>query len=142
MLFFFPASRRAEFPSRNLYGRVSRIDYLSESRRRRVSVEFDSIDADVVSRSERELKTYFVGTQRKPFALLRIITTEKRFVETAGMMPALGNWFYLKVEPRSPHGLPTWHCQLEAQGYLDHSRGKTSELYSSEEGRLVREKSW
>ncbi len=60
----------------------------------------------------------------EPFALLRIVTTWRRFFDFAAAVPAPGDWFRLEIAPTG-EGLPTWHSQLGSGGYTSHSRGVT-----------------
>jgi hypothetical protein len=107
-----------------LYARVSRVDALSTSPRRRASFEFDCIDADYVDGVGDQLLEGFRGDETKPFALLRVVTTPARFRAFAGALPEPGNWFYLQIEPKGI-GSPTWHAQLTADGYSTLARGIT-----------------
>jgi hypothetical protein len=111
-----------EFPRRGLYARVSRVDSLSASPHRRSSFEFDCIDADYVDDVGPQLLDGFRIEQTKPFALIRVVTTASRFGDLAGVIPTSGDWFHLEIEPGGA-GLPTWHAQLEADGYSRHARG-------------------
>ncbi len=110
------------FPGRGLYARVSRVDSLSTSLHHRASFEFDCIDADYVDDVGPQLLDGFRIEQTKPFALLRVVTTPSRFGDFAGAIPTSGDWFHLEIEPEGT-GLPTWHAQLEADGYSTHARG-------------------
>jgi hypothetical protein len=112
-----------EFPRRELYARVSRVDTLSNSPYRRASFEFDCVDADHVDDAGMALTTDV--DEIRPFALLRVVTTPARFKAFAGDLPVPGDWYHLAVEP-SGLGLPTWHSQLSANGYSNHARGLTT----------------
>ena len=105
-----------------MYARVSRVDSLSTSLHRRASFEFDCIDADYVDGIGAQLLDGFHAEQTKPFALLRVVTTPARFADFAGATPAPGDWFHIEIEP-GVSGPPTWHSQLEANGYSTHARG-------------------
>jgi hypothetical protein len=120
LLFFF-FDIPPVFPGRGLYARVSRVDSLSTSPHRRASFEFDCIDADYVDDVGPQLLDGFRAEQTKPFALLRVVTTPARFGDFAGTIPTPGDWFHLEIEPGGA-GLPTWHAQLEADGYSTHAR--------------------
>jgi hypothetical protein len=74
-MFFFFSETPPVFPRRGLYARVSRVDSLSTSLRRRASFEFDCIDADYVDGAGAQLLEGFGDEQTKPFALLRVVTT-------------------------------------------------------------------
>lgn len=95
---------------------------MSTSLHRRASFEFDCIDADYVDSVGPQLLDGFRAEQTKPFALLRVVTTPARFCDFAGVTPAPGDWFHIEIEPGAS-GPPTWHSQLEANGYSTHSRG-------------------
>lgn len=105
-----------------MYARVTRVDSLSTSLHRRASFEFDCIDADYVDGVGPQLLDGFRAEQTKPFALLRVVTTPARFRDFAGATPAPGDWFQIEIEP-GVSGPPTWHAQLEANGYSTHARG-------------------
>lgn len=123
---FIPPEKVADFPRRRLYARLSRIDYLSSSPYKRASFEFDGIDADATDAAGEKVFKYFAAEETEPFALLRIVTTRRRFVGILGDDPIVGDWYALEIEPAgSKGGLMTWHAQLAASGYSTHSRGLT-----------------
>jgi len=95
---------------------------LSTRPHRRVSFEFDCIDADYVDASGPQLLSGFRAGKSKPFALLRVVTTPGRFDGFAGATPEPGDWFHLEIKPNGS-GLPAWHAQLEGNGYSTHARG-------------------
>lgn len=64
----------------------------------------------------------------KPFAVIRIVTTPRRLIEASGGTGLPGNWFRLDIAPKSytRYSLPTWHAQLQPNGFPVHSRGVTT----------------
>ncbi|WP_165447898.1 ComEC/Rec2 family competence protein [Rhizobium ruizarguesonis] len=126
MLIKIPRSRpgEADFP-RALYVRLTRLDYLSDSEYRRVSIEFDGIDAEKVDGTKDVEEGLFAESSHQPFALIRIITTERRFEEVLGAPPAVGTWFRLRIEPQGS-GLMTWQAQMGPDGYYAQSRMSTT----------------
>lgn len=113
------------FPTRRLYGRISRVDELSETAHRRLSIEFDGIDADDTDKKGVQILKVFSEVETLPFALLRMVTTSRKFEEIAGAPPVVGDWFLLDISGEGIEGIPTWHSQLVAAGYLDFSKGLT-----------------
>ena len=125
MFFSYPSGSKPEFPSRRLYSRVTRVEALSTKLHRRISIEFDAIDADIVDDAGHDLRDLFKGKSTKPFALLRTVTTPSRFNAFSGSIPEMGDWYYLEIGQGVGSGLPTWHAQLGENGYVTHSRGNT-----------------
>lgn len=116
---------------------MSRVDPLSFGQAARASFEFDCIDADVADEIEGKLDQAF-SADTKPFAVIRIVTTPRRFKELAGAAGVPGAWFAIEIAPESlASSLPTWHAQLQPNGFPAHSRGVThsiSYLASDEPG--------
>ncbi|MER8477531.1 metallo-hydrolase/oxidoreductase [Mesorhizobium sp. M1163] len=95
----------------------------------RASFEFDCVDADFADSVEGAIDNAFDEAVTKPFAIIRIVTTPRRFEEVAGGAGILGAWFALEVMPKSSaESLPTWHSQLQPNGYPAHARGVTSNI--------------
>jgi len=95
----------------------------------RGSFEFDCIDADYADGVEGAIEGAFNEDTAKPFAVVRIVTTPRRFEEVAGGLGGPGNWFALEIGPNgSSISLPTWHAQLQPNGFPAHSRGVTRNI--------------
>lgn len=95
----------------------------------RGSFEFDCIDADYADGVEGAIESAFNESITKPFAIVRIVTTRRRFEEVAGGVGVPGNWFELEIGPEpSAISLPTWHAQLQPNGFPAHSRGVTRNM--------------
>ncbi|MBY5608720.1 metallo-hydrolase/oxidoreductase [Rhizobium leguminosarum] len=126
MFIKIPRSRpgEADFP-RVLYARLSRFDYLSNREYKRASIEFDGIDAEKVDGITNVEERLFTESSHQPFALIRIITTRRRFEGVLGAPPAVGTWFRLRIEPQGP-GLMTWQAQMGPDGYYAQSRMSTT----------------
>jgi competence protein ComEC len=102
---------------------------LSTTDAARGSFEFDCIDADYADGVEGVIESAFNEGITKPFAVVRIVTTHRRFEEIAGGPGDPGNWFALEIgSERSAISLPTWHAQLQPNGFPVHSRGVTSNI--------------
>ena len=102
---------------------------LSTSAAARGSFEFDCIDADYADGVEGAIESAFNEGTTKPFAVVRIVTTHRRFENVAGGVGAPGNWFELEIGPEpSVISLPTWHAQLQPNGFPAHSRGITRNM--------------
>lgn len=118
-----------EFPQRRLYSRLSRVDLLSVGPAARASFEFDCIDADFADSVEGAIDKAFNKDVTKPFAVIRIVTTPRRFEEVAGAAGLPGSWFALEISPKgSKPSLLTWHAQLQPNGFPAHSRGATTTI--------------
>lgn len=112
----------AEFPTRNVIARVSRVEQIGEGRRARNSYEFDAIDASVgfedLARAIAEPDIV------APFALLRIVTTPNRIARIIGLEPTPGQWYALEIAPRKQATGPVvYHAQLGVDGYNVQSKG-------------------
>ncbi|WP_245518505.1 MBL fold metallo-hydrolase [Mesorhizobium sp. M4B.F.Ca.ET.169.01.1.1] len=110
---------------------------LSTSAAARGSFEFDCIDADFADGVEGVITQAFTEPVTKPFAVVRIVTTPRRLEELAGGPGLPGNWFSLEIGPKgSAASMPTWHAQLQLNGFPSHSRGVTSNItyIESDEG--------
>lgn len=118
----FEYDYRAKFPERTLRAKVCRVEKIGEGSRGRTSYEFDCLDIRFLDRSFPELA---VSQATKPFALLRILTTEHRFKEVFNTTPEVGDWYQIELAQRktSDRRLTVWHSQLTAGGYTDQSRG-------------------
>lgn len=102
---------------------------LSTTAAARGSFEFDGIDADYADSVEGAIGGAFGEGATKPFATIRIVTTPRRLEEVAGGPGVPGNWFALEIGPKgSAASMPTWHAQLQPNGFLAHSRGVTSNI--------------
>jgi competence protein ComEC len=106
---------------RNIYARISRVDFLSNSKWKRASIEFDGIDAEEVDAAKDVERELFGEDSFRPFALARIITTTNRFEDFLGAPPTVGAWFWLRIEPTGS-GLMTWRAQLAPDGYYAQDR--------------------
>lgn len=116
-----------EFPQRRLYARLSRVDALSVGPAARASFEFDCIDADFADGVEGAIDKAFDKGVTKPFAVIRIVTTPRRFEDVAGAPGVPGSWFALEIGPKgSAPSLLTWHAQFQPNGFPSHSRGATN----------------
>jgi beta-lactamase superfamily II metal-dependent hydrolase len=115
---------KVTFPERRLIAFVSRVERIGDSERARTSFEFDSIDEKV---TDGNVSQTLQSDDVSPFAQLRVLTTEHRFVADFDRIPAVGDWYELEISPdKPPPGqprLPTWHAQLSDAGYVSHSRG-------------------
>jgi hypothetical protein len=126
-----PFNYHAAYPERRLFARVSHVEKVGEGPRGRTSFEFDGIDFDSVGSNFEELAN---SSDTKPFALLRIVTTVRRFASLFSKIPEEGDWFALTLVPREQakklgrRKLLSWHAQLSVFGYLDQSRGYTSSI--------------
>ncbi|MER9291491.1 metallo-hydrolase/oxidoreductase [Mesorhizobium sp. M0510] len=95
----------------------------------RGSFEFDCVDAEFADSVEGAIDGAFVESVTKPFAIIRIVTTPGRFSTVAGGPGIPGSWFALEIAPASSaESLPTWHSQLQPNGYPAHARGVTSNI--------------
>lgn len=114
------------FPTRRVYARLVKSDYLSLSEYRRVSLEFDCIDADSMTDVGDEVKKLLGEEDYYHFSLLRIVTTERHFEDVVGETPDVGRWFFFEIgEERIGAQLMSWHAQLGPEGYYEQSKGYT-----------------
>lgn len=99
----------------------------------RASIEFECIDVRYAERAGGAIQKGFTDAKRNSFAIIRIITTPRRF-EAISKAPAVpGNWFLLEIARKNSRessstpecSLPTWHAQLQENGFPVHSRGVT-----------------
>ncbi len=108
---------------------MSRADPLSFGTAARTSFEFDCIDADFSDDVAGGIGVAFDMAVTKPFAVLRILTTFRRFEEVAGYPALPGSWFELSIQPEpSVDALITWHSQLQPSGFPSHARGVTTHI--------------
>lgn len=112
----------AEFPTRRLIARVSRVEQIGEGPRARYSYEFDAIDASVGGENlDQAIAEPGIVA---PFALLRIVTTPRRIARIVGLEPTPGHWYLLEIAPRKQAPGPVvYHAQLGVDGYNVQSKG-------------------
>ncbi|MBB4263566.1 metallo-hydrolase/oxidoreductase [Bradyrhizobium sp. CIR3A] len=102
---------------------------LSTGSAARGSFEFDSIDAEYADGVDGAIQRAFHEGVTKPFAIIRIVTTPHRFEEVAGAPGLPGHWFALEIDKTgSATSIPTWHAQLQPNGFPAHSRGVTTNI--------------
>lgn len=113
---------KPEFPKRGLIAFVTRAERVGPRPYGRTSFEFDGIDTDV---SDKDLERSIASPDIvKPFASVRAVTTEKRFMMKFGFVPKEGDWVELYIRPRIWDGETiAFHAQLTPDGYVQHSRG-------------------
>lgn len=111
----------AEGTERRVVARVTRVEQLAETLLGRTSIELDAIDADL---NRDEIDQALENPEiLKPFSLLRIITTDKKFIELFGLLPQEGAWVQLELFTRHIQAGPiTLLSQLQANGYVNHQR--------------------
>lgn len=125
---------RAEFPRRRLLGRVERAELVGTGPNARHSYEFDAVDVEISSDSQ--FSALYDLEDRRHFALLRVITTERQFEELSGVAPQPGFWYSLDIAPTG-RGPIVFHAQLAATGYSLLSRGTLqSAAFLFDEGTL------
>lgn len=114
------------FPERRLIARVTRSERVGNPPYGRTSFEFDCIDASLGEAGiEEALENPDI---LKPFAAVRVVTTEKVFLRRYGFVPKDGAWVDLEIRPRGAERGPiAFHAQLQADGYTVHSRGALGE---------------
>jgi len=125
-----------EMPSRSLVGRVSRVDDLGPGAYGRTSIEVDCVDTQ--HDAPAIIKQINDGIDTQAFAVLRILTTKRRFKAMVGFAPAKGTWLHLRVGPTDLASRPiVFHSQLRDSGYTEQGRGSLLEcdrLFSDLEG--------
>jgi hypothetical protein len=112
-----------EFPQRRLIALVTRAERVGSKPYGRTSFEFDGIDAQTPIEDLDE--AFSEPKYRKPFAAVRVVTTENRFQTLFKFVPAEGMWVELELEPHAGFERPlAFHSQLEEDGYNRHSVGR------------------
>lgn len=110
-----------EGTERRVVARVTRVEQLAETLMGRTSIELDAIDADLKGDEiDRALENPEI---LKPFSSIRIITTDKKFIELFGLLPREGAWVQVELFTRHIQAGPiTLLSQLQADGYVNHQR--------------------
>ena len=111
----------AEGTVRRVVARVTRVEQLAETLLGRTSIELDAIDADLKGDEiDQALNNPEI---LNPFSSIRIVTTDKKFIELFGLLPREGAW--VQVELFTSHiqaGPITLLSQLQADGYVSVQR--------------------
>ena len=113
---------KEKFPERRLIAFVTHVERIGDTARARTSFEFDAIDEKAAGGNVNQ-----TFQSVSPFAHLRVLTTNHRFVTEFERIPIVGDWYELEIsadKPPPPESrLPAWHSQLSDGGYVSHSRG-------------------
>jgi competence protein ComEC len=114
--------KTSDFPKRELIAFVARVERIGPEPYGRTSFEFDAIDATI---PEEDLERAILDPlEVAPFAVIRVVTTQRRFLELFKFEPKDGMWVELSIRPHD--GVPgpiTFHSQLQGDGYTEHTRG-------------------
>jgi hypothetical protein len=115
-----------EFFSRGMIAQVSRVERVGDGERGRTSFEFDAIEE--AAAVNLNLADLFRSDNTTPFASVRILTTTKKIGEVFDVVPVVGDWCRLQLEPPMPAKwpsrlrLPAWHSPLTDEGYNFHRK--------------------
>lgn len=114
-----------ELPRQRLLGRVIRVDSLGARARGRISYEMAALDAEAL---DTVLGEGAQDGEAEPFALLRVVTTRRRFRELFNLDPAVGDWLLVQTVPFRegadwPKRMLAWQARLENPGRTHQSRG-------------------
>lgn len=120
-----------DFPEREMIGRIYRVETLGDGPRARTSFEFDALDERaVLGDGEQNLRLLYLSDDMRPFGLVRVVTTLRRFDALFGGVPKEGDWYRFSLIAREAalslgimDRLPGWHAQLTEGGYTRRSRG-------------------
>lgn len=116
-------------PERLMLGRLGRIERLSKVENGRTSYEIDAIE----ERASVALVQKATSPPRnEAYAIVRIVTTARRFRQVLGSNPREGDWILFRTRSRGViktwDSLPAWQVQLTEGGYTDLSRGYVAGL--------------
>lgn len=114
-------------PERTLIGRIMRAERLGFPPYGRTSFEVDAMDMSVSLKGVAAALSK--DTDPGPFAVVRIVTTQRRLNEILGLKGEDGDgasegcWVHLEIGPSAKRMPITYHAQLERNGYSRMGRG-------------------
>lgn len=108
-----------------MLARINRVEKIGEGSRGRTSYELDAMEE---ATSKTPMAKLAAAGEIEGFAIVRVVTTERRFTEVLGLEPEEGDWIVFETASPfagrdRPDRLLAWQAQLTETGYTAQSRG-------------------